>query len=150
MIRPMLVALVLLGVVGLSLELLLLDHYESFTQLIPFGVLAAGLFTGGWLLRAPARRSVLAFGVVMALFVGVGVLGLYLHWAGNRAFELEMEPGTGGWLLAWRSLRGATPSLAPGAMIQAGLVGLIAIYRHPALDRTTRSRSGDRTEREEA
>jgi hypothetical protein len=37
-----------------------------------------------------------------------------------------------GFELIWNSLTGATPALAPGSLIPLGLVGLIAVHRHPA------------------
>ena len=38
--------------------------------------------------------------------------------------------------LVWKALRGATPALAPGALAQLGLLGLLYTYRHPALTHT--------------
>jgi hypothetical protein len=70
---------------------------------------------------------------LMLLFVVVGGLGLLLHFKGNIDFELEMQPDASGWPLIWAALKGATPTLAPGAMAQLGLIGLAYTYRHPAL-----------------
>ncbi len=36
-----------------------------------------------------------------------------------------MDDAADGLVLLWRSLRGATPALAPGALAQLGLLGLI-------------------------
>ena len=77
----------------------------------------------------------------LVLAIATGVVGIWLHFAGNRAFEVEMDASQSGWLLAWHSLRGATPALAPGAMVQLGLIGLLYTWRHPAL--TTRTTSGE-------
>jgi hypothetical protein len=38
-----------------------------------------------------------------------------------------------GWELFKEAMTGATPALAPGAMVQLGLIGLAWSYRHPAL-----------------
>jgi hypothetical protein len=35
--------------------------------------------------------------------------------------------------LLWKVMSGAAPALAPGAMVQLGLLGLIYTFRHPAL-----------------
>lgn len=51
---------------------------------------------------------------------------------GNVEFELEMYPDLSGWKLFRDSMMGATPALAPGAMVQIGLVGLAWTFRHPA------------------
>jgi hypothetical protein len=69
----------------------------------------------------------------MVLSLVSGVLGAWLHYRGNVEFELEMEPALRGLTLFWRAMRGATPALAPGTMIQLGLVGLAYTFRHPAL-----------------
>jgi hypothetical protein len=65
--------------------------------------------------------------------VVVGVLGLYYHYHGNVEFALERNPSLRGTGLIWKALRGATPALAPGALAQLGLLGLLFCYRHPAL-----------------
>jgi hypothetical protein len=44
-----------------------------------------------------------------------------------------MSPDVTGWPLFWEAIRGATPALAPGAMVQLGLIGLAFTIRHPAL-----------------
>ena len=132
-LREILLALIVLGCVGLIVELILLEHVDSWTQWIPLVVLGAGVAGAKLLWFRPARWSAVLFGWIMAAFLLTGLAGIWLHYAGNRAFELEMEQSLSGWLLAWHSLRGATPALAPGAMIQLGLLGLAVVWRHPAL-----------------
>lgn len=132
-VRRLLLALVLFGTGGLILELLLLEHYESVWQWVPLGVLGAGFVGGVAVALGPTARCVRAFQALMALFVATGLLGLVLHYRGNAAFEREMDRSARGLGLVWSSLRGATPALAPGALIQLGLLGLILAFRHPAL-----------------
>jgi hypothetical protein len=69
----------------------------------------------------------------MLLFLIVGILGVFLHLRGNVEFALERDPSLSGLKLVWKALRGATPALAPGALTQLGLLGLVFTYRHPAL-----------------
>jgi hypothetical protein len=46
-----------------------------------------------------------------------------------------------GWQLFWQAIRSKTPpALAPGVMIQLGLIGLAYTYRDPALFRSTKIR----------
>jgi len=59
------------------------------------------------------------------------VLGLVLHFKGNMEWALERNPDLGGANLIWKSLTGATPALAPGALTQLGLLGLVWAYRNP-------------------
>jgi hypothetical protein len=140
-IRRLLLALVLIGAAGLAAELLLLEHTESATQWLPLLVIAAIFITSLALLARPSRRLLRLFQGVMALAVLIGGLGVYLHFDGNTEFELEMDPAVRGLALVWSALRGATPALAPGALVQLGLLGLISTYRHPLLRRPAQDRS---------
>jgi hypothetical protein len=60
-------------------------------------------------------------------------LGIYFHLKANVEFELELHPSMAGLELIVETLKGAMPALAPGAMAQLGLIGLLVCYRHPAL-----------------
>src|SRR3712207_6293959 len=88
-VRRILLFLVLLGVLGLVVELLLLGHTESATQFIPFVVLALGLGVTIWQMARPSRRSLRALQAVMLVFIAVGLLGIVLHFRGNFEFERE-------------------------------------------------------------
>lgn len=140
----MLLAVVLFGTLGLMAELVLLEHTESLWQWAPLVVLGGGALSGAAVAIRPTRRAVRAFQSAMVLFVVTGVLGVALHLTGNMEFELEMEASLGGLALLWRSLRGATPALAPGALVQLGLLGLIQAYHHPALKTRTGTRHARR------
>jgi hypothetical protein len=73
----------------------------------------------------------------MIAFVASGLAGVYFHFQGSAEFKLEGNPSLRGWALFWEAIRGKTPPLlAPGAMIQLGLIGLAYTYKHPALSRT--------------
>jgi uncharacterized membrane protein len=132
-VRRILLALVVLGILGLTVELLLLEHTESATQLIPLFVLAVGLGISAKLAIRTTRRSLRFFRLVMLSFIVAGLLGLYLHLEGNIGFERETDPSARGLGLFWRALRGGVPLLAPAAMAQLGLLGLAFAYRHPVL-----------------
>jgi len=129
----MLLALLGIATAGTGTELVLLEHYEDPWQWTPLVLLAVGLLVTAAVLVRPRARVLRVFQGVMLLFVAAGLLGLYLHYDGNVEFELEMVPELAGFELFWKSVRGATPALAPGTMIQLGLLGLIAIWRHPLL-----------------
>jgi len=133
-LRQVLLLLVLMGNAGLVAELLLLGHTESFNQWIPLIVLAIGTLSTLLVMFRPGYRAIKLFQWVMASFLIAGILGLYLHYRGNVEFALERYPDAGGLDLMWKALRGATPTLAPGALAQLGLLGLVYTYRHPILN----------------
>jgi hypothetical protein len=135
-LRQLLLLLVFIGVVGLEVELALLRHAESFTQWIPHVALFIGLLSTAVVYFRPRRETLKAFQVVMLAFLIVGILGVFLHLKGNVEFALERDPSLSGAKLLWKALRGATPALAPGALAQLGLLGLLFSYRHPALGGT--------------
>ena len=132
-LRQLVLVLVLVGIVGLEIELALLRHAESFSQLIPHFTLILGLVTTAAVYFRPGRSSLRLFQLVMLLFLVIGLLGVILHFRGNVEFVLERYPTLGGVKLIWKALRGATPALAPGALAQLGLLGLLYTYGHPAL-----------------
>jgi hypothetical protein len=132
-LRQLLLALVFFGIVGLEVELALLKHADSFTQWIPHVTLIVGFVSTLAVYIKPSTSTLRSFQVVMVIFVVVGVLGLYYHYHGNVEFALERNPSLSGTGLIWKALRGATPALAPGALAQLGLLGLLFCYRHPAL-----------------
>lgn len=134
-IRRLLLALIIVGAAGLAAELLLLEHTEDTFQWLPLITLAATIAGAIVLGVRPSRGVVRAFQVMMVLAVLIGALGVYLHYDGNTEFELEMDPTMRGLGLLWSALHGATPALAPGALVQIGLLGLVATYRHPLLRR---------------
>jgi hypothetical protein len=131
-LRAFLLVALLLSLAGTLAELLLLEHFEDAWQWAPIALLAAALLTMGWhaLERGPVSLNVLR--VLMVLCVASGLVGVLLHYRGNVEFELEMYPDLSGWKLFKDAMMGATPALAPGAMLQIGLIGLAWTFRHPA------------------
>ena len=62
------------------------------------------------------------------------IAGVWLHCRGNLEFQLDIDASQSAWTLFWKVLRAkAPPALAPGALIQLGLLGLVFTYKHPAL-----------------
>jgi hypothetical protein len=131
-LRQLLLALILIGTVGLQVELALLKHAESATQWIPHVALLIGLIATAAVYFQPAPATLRAFQGIMAGFLVVGALGIYFHLRGNVEFALERDPSLTGGGLIWKALRGATPALAPGALAQLGLLGLLYSYNHPS------------------
>ena len=132
-LRGLLLILLIIGILGTGAELLLREHYEDVWQFAPLILMGLSLLVLGW--RVVDRRAVSmrVFQATIILFVVSGFVGIWMHYQGNAEFELEMYPTMKGFELFWEALKGATPALAPGTMIQLGLVGLAYSYRHPAL-----------------
>jgi len=132
-LRRMLLGLVLLGAVGLLVELGLLEHFDSATQWIPLALLVVVVGAVVAVYVRGGRGTVRFFQGVMALCVVTGAIGVWLHYRGNVEFELERDGSLHGLHLFWEAIRGATPALAPGALSQLGLLGLAYTFRHPTL-----------------
>ncbi len=63
-----------------------------------------------------------------------GIIGITLHYQANAEFQREIDPALGGLALFWKVVEAtAPPALAPGVMVQLGLLGLVYTYKHPAL-----------------
>ena len=129
-LRPLLLAIVMIGILGIGVELVLLGHFEGPVQLSPLLLLVAGVVVAIWQVVAPGA-SVRALQFVMVLFVASGLIGIGYHYTGNEEFERELYPGVEGLTLVGQALAGATPVLAPGSMMLLGLVGLTYAHRHP-------------------
>src|SRR5215208_1351141 len=130
-VRRGLLAILVLGLAGTEIELLLLKHTDGFWQILPLGLIGAGIVVVVWcaVTESPASQRVLD--AVMIAFILSGTAGVLLHFQGNVEWERERMPGIGGSSLVRQALMGATPTLAPGTMLQLGLVGLLYSYvRH--------------------
>ena len=124
-----------LGTVGLGTELLLLDHFEEWRQQVPLVLLALGLILLAARLLYRGAIILRLFRWTMLTFVLGGMAGLWFHLSSNMEFELEMHPTLSGLELLFKALSGAMPALAPGALVQLGLIGFLYTYQHPALIR---------------
>ena len=113
----------MLGSVGLAAELFLLGHFKEAAQWIPLVLIAGGIVSLAWDAMRPNVWTTKAFQLATLLQVAGGLLGFMLHYQSNVEFELEMYPDLQGLALVRESLTGAIPALAPGALIQLGLIG---------------------------
>lgn len=131
--RSALLVILVVGVVGTVAELLLLEHFDGWEQWIPIAALGLAMVGLGWYGITRSRSSVRFVRNVMGASVVMGAVGVVLHLRGNIEFELEIEPTLRGWPLYRAAMMGATPVLAPGAMLQTGLIGMLWSWRHPVL-----------------
>jgi hypothetical protein len=140
-VRAFVLWILVIGLVGTFAELILLEHYEDAWQLVPIVLIALALLVTVWFLMERKSRSLRVFQGVMWLFVASGAIGVFLHYRGNVEFELEMYPSLEGFGLLKEAMMGATPALAPGTMLQFGLLGLAYTFRHPAFGASAPRRS---------
>lgn len=133
MLRTVLLVLVGVGALGLLVELALLEHWTAAPQFVPLATLTLVLVATASALVRPDRTTLRLFGAVMILAVVAGLTGIGFHFFDNWAFEREVAPDASAVAILGPVLTGATPLLAPGSLVQLGLTGLVAIYRHPAL-----------------
>jgi len=136
-LRQFLLALLAVGLVGLGVELVLLEHYEDVWQLTPLVLITSNLVVLTWQATKPSWPAVQSLRVLMVAMLAAGALGIFLHYRANVEFQLEMSPGLSGLELFLKVIRAKVPPpLAPGAMAQLGLLGLLYTYRHPLLTRS--------------
>ena len=133
-LRQGLLLIFVLGSIGLGAELLLLGHFQEWRQQVPLVLLVSGLVLVAVNLVYMRPVVLRIFRLAMLAFVLGGIVGFWFHINGNMAFELEMNSKLTGWDLVSRTAGGALPVLAPGALVQLGLIGLLYTYRHPGLD----------------
>ena len=125
--------LLLFATLGTGIELIFLEHFEDPWQWAPIALLGVGLVLGAAVVLRPSRPTVRALQLLMISYVLSAGVGLYLHLKANVEFELELRPTMANTELILETLKGAIPALAPGVMVQLGLLGLLACFRHPAL-----------------
>jgi hypothetical protein len=133
-LRRGVLAILFLGSAGAGIELFLLEHYEDPWQYLPLVLIASTIGIVIWHFARPNASSVRALQLAMALFVAAGILGVLLHFQGAAEFQREIDPEQGGTTLFTKAIRAkAPPVLAPGLMVQLGLLGLVYTFRHPVL-----------------
>ena len=130
-LRRLLGGILLLGMSGTLVELLLLRHDEDRIQLVPLALLGTGVAVVSWHAWRRSAASVAAVRMLMFLFIAAGGAGVYYHFAANLEFQRESDAALQGSALVWQALEAKVPpALAPGIMVQLGLIGLAYTYKH--------------------
>ena len=133
-VRKILLAILALGMIGSLTELILLKHSEDVFQWVPLVLLGLGLAALAWHGLSGSALSARLLHWLMYGFVGAGAAGIYFHFQGSAEFKLESQPNLAGMALFWEAIRAkAPPLLAPGSMVQLGLLGLAYTYKLPVL-----------------
>ncbi len=133
-VRRILLAVLALGMVGTLTELVLLNHTEGLFQWIPLILLGLGGVALVWHSMIGSSASLRLMRWLMCGFVVAGMAGVYFHFQGSAEFKLESQPALAGMALFWAAIQAKSPPLlAPGMMVQLGLLGLVYTYQHPIL-----------------
>jgi hypothetical protein len=134
-VRRALFVLLAIGVTGTGVDLILIEHYEDTVQLVPISATALALMVLAWHAATGSAWSLRALQMMMAVFVVAGAAGIWFHYQGGAAFQLEIDPSQSGWEVFKQVVRiKAPPLLASGVLVQLGLLGFVYAYRHPALE----------------
>jgi hypothetical protein len=129
MLRLWILGVLVLGLVGTVIELVLLAHYEQPVQLVPVVLIVLALVVLAWHVMGHSTSSLRVLMWLMVLFVLAGFAGFAAHFYGSAEFQLDLEPSLSTWELLEKVARAkAPPLLAPGMMMQLGLLGLAYVY----------------------
>jgi hypothetical protein len=129
LLRGWILAVLVLALAGTATELVLLEHYEQGLQLVPLVLIAAACIAIVWRATRMDVASLRAMEVIMILFVVAGFAGVVAHFHGSAEFQLELDPAMDIRQLVEKVMRAkAPPLLAPGMMLQMGLLGLGYVY----------------------
>ena len=124
-LRLWILGVIVLGLVGTMTELLLLEHDEQALQFVPLVLMVLGAVSLIWHAIRKDTASLRALQTIMGLFVLSGFAGMAAHFNGSMEYQLELNPDLSVWELLDKILHAkAPPLLAPGMMIQMGLLGL--------------------------
>src|SRR5688572_28646778 len=125
-IRRFVLLVLTMGTLGIGTDLILTGHYEDTNQLIPLVLVGAGLTVVTWVAIRPNVLGMRVLQLLMLSFIGAGVIGIALHYQANAEFQREIDPAISGRDLFWKVVEAtAPPALAPGVMVQLGLLGLV-------------------------
>jgi hypothetical protein len=131
-LRRRLLAILVLGLAGTTVELVLTGHYEDPVQWIPLVLLAVAMVATiamGLSLAVPATMLTRLFQVAMVSLIVAGGAGAVFHYRANLEFKHEMDPSLAGFALFKSVITAkAPPTLAPGTLVVFGLFGLACTF----------------------
>lgn len=116
-------------------ELTFLSHWTETIQYLPFALSGLGLIVLGTAYFRPSRRTITTMLWSMIIIAVCSLIGFYEHMSNNLAFWMEIAPNSTTWELILATFQGANPVLAPGILTLGAVIGLTAIYKHPALEK---------------
>jgi hypothetical protein len=133
-IRRLLLILSVLSFGVTTIELILQEHTGEPLQLFPFALCGVGGIAAVAALTRPQRSTLMALRWLMGAVAIGGMVGVLVHLQRNFAFEQEIRASAALPDMILNALKGASPLFAPGALVFAALLGLLATYAHPILE----------------
>jgi hypothetical protein len=150
LLRRWVLGVLVLGLAGTMTELVLLEHYEQVLQFVPLLLIVAAVAAIAWQLMRNDAASLRALEIIMVLFALAGFAGVAAHFRGSAEFQLDLNPSMSTWELVEKVMRAkAPPLLAPGMMLQMGLLGLAYVYSDVRYRARIRRLFGSKPEKEE-
>jgi hypothetical protein len=132
-VRRALLVILLIGLAGTATELVLLKHFEEPWQVVPLALVSFALLLFVWYGVSRSALPLRALSVTMWACLAAGVIGVAQHFRTNVIDARESNPSLTRREAYREALSGSLPALAPGTMIQIGLIGLTFLFRHPRL-----------------
>jgi hypothetical protein len=139
-VRRWILAAIAAALIATEAELIFVRHFGNNNgQMIAVVLAGSGLISMAWHAIARNTPSIVVFRFLMYLFLVFGIDGLLVHYNFAVHAALKSHPALVGLPLLYATLSGEIPLLAPGMMIQVGLLGLLYTFHHPLDVRVSRS-----------
>ncbi len=141
-LRRGLLGLGALSILATGLELVMLRHWATFVQVIPFVVLAVLAVALALVAVRPERGRLRVARMAAGAALAASLYGVFSHVAANydagpldRGYSARWDgmSEVARWWAAVTGSVGPSPPIAPGALAFGGLCVLLATLRHPAM-----------------
>ena len=131
-VRLLILAAIAAALIVTEAELLFVGHTGSNNgQVIAVVLVSLGLITVSCHAILRNTSSIVVLRLTMYLFLIFGIDGLFTHYHWAVQSALKSQPTLVGMPLVYATLSGKIPLLAPGMLIEIGLLGLIYTFQHP-------------------
>ncbi|MDZ7715525.1 MAG: hypothetical protein U5J95_04865 [Balneolaceae bacterium] len=119
---------------GMPIELLILEHTKELEQWIPFVCSGMGVAVILYARLSPSAKSLHILRWTMIVIAAASFVGVYQHFMANYDFSIEIHPTYTLMENVWAGIMGSTPLLAPGIYFLAPVLAIFSTYKHPMLE----------------
>lgn len=117
---------------GTAADLALMGHFGSLPQYLPFLLCALGIAAAVVGARKPAKNGRRFIWAVSGAITLGALFGLWEHIEHNYLFEAEIRPNAVLVELLREAIQGASPVLAPGALLVVSVMLALALWDSPS------------------